>query len=104
MKKVKAEQVEELAKEAKSGYETLFEVMKEIYTLIPGSVQKKNYPDGVSYFLADFHLTYQFAILNIACSDHIIGYNEITFFTSFRKHAFFIRKVFSGSVKKTKWT
>lgn len=38
---MKAEQVEELAKEAKSGYETLFEVMKEIYTLIPGSVQKR---------------------------------------------------------------
>lgn len=76
---MKAEQVEELAKEAKSGYESLYEIMKEIYTLIPGSVQKKNYPEGVSYFLADFDLTYQFAILSIACSDHVIGYNEITF-------------------------
>lgn len=41
MKKVKAEQAEELAKEAKSGYESLYEIMKEIYTLIPGSVQKR---------------------------------------------------------------
>ena len=97
---MKAEQVEELAKEAKSGYETLFEVMKEIYTLIPGSVQKKNYPDGVSYFLADFHLTYQFAILNIACSDHIIGYNEITFLRLLESTHFSLEKYLAVALKK----
>lgn len=102
MKKVKAEQVEELAKEGKSGYETLLEVMKEIYTLIPGSVQKKNYPDGVNYFLANFHLAYQFSLLKIACSDHIIGYNEITFLRLLESDNFSLETYLGVALEKEK--